>query len=115
MSGMVEKRGRGYWFTHAGLILGVLVIFFPIYLAFVASTVSQPDIVRPPMPLIPGSHFLRITAKPSFPALTRQWRECCSTQLSWRSVLRLAKSSSRSCRRSPSFISAFPSGKPSSG
>ena len=57
MSGMVEKRGRGYWFTHAGLILGVLVIFFPIYLAFVASTVSQPEIVRPPMPLIPGSHF----------------------------------------------------------
>ena len=50
MSGMVEKRGRGYWLTHAGLILGVLVIFFPIYLAFVASTVSQPEIVRPPMP-----------------------------------------------------------------
>ncbi|HEX9769054.1 MAG TPA: sn-glycerol-3-phosphate ABC transporter permease UgpE [Kiloniellales bacterium] len=54
---MVEKRGRGYWFTHAGLILGVLVIFFPIYLAFVASTVTQPEIVRPPMPLIPGGHF----------------------------------------------------------
>ena len=57
MSGMVEKRGRGFWLTHAGLILGVLVIFFPIYLAFVASTVSQPDIVRPPMPLVPGRHF----------------------------------------------------------
>ncbi len=57
MSGMVEKRGRGYWLTHAGLIGGVLVIFFPIYLAFVASTVSQPEIVRPPMPLIPGGHF----------------------------------------------------------
>jgi sn-glycerol 3-phosphate transport system permease protein len=57
MSGMVEKRGRGYWLTHAGLILGVLVVFFPIYLAFVASTVTQPEIVRPPMPLIPGGHF----------------------------------------------------------
>ncbi len=57
MSGMVEKRGSGYWLTHAGLILGVLVVFFPIYLAFVASTVSQPEIVRPPMPLIPGRHF----------------------------------------------------------
>ncbi|MDH3194821.1 MAG: sn-glycerol-3-phosphate ABC transporter permease UgpE [Hyphomicrobiales bacterium] len=54
---MVEKRGRGFWLTHAGLILGVLVIFFPIYLAFVASTVSQPEIVRPPMPLVPGRHF----------------------------------------------------------
>jgi sn-glycerol 3-phosphate transport system permease protein len=57
MSGMVEKRGRSFWLTHAGLILSVLVIFFPIYLAFVASTVSQPDIVRPPMPLVPGRHF----------------------------------------------------------
>ncbi len=57
MSGMVEKRGLGLWFTHAGLILGVLIIFFPIYLAFVASTVTQPDIVRPPMPLVPGDHF----------------------------------------------------------
>ena len=57
MSGMVEKRGRSFWLTHAGLILSVLVIFFPIYLAFVASTVSQPEIVRPPMPLVPGRHF----------------------------------------------------------
>jgi sn-glycerol 3-phosphate transport system permease protein len=58
MSGMVEKRGPGYWLTHVGLILGVLVICFPIWLAFVASTVTQPEIVRPPMPLLPGDHFV---------------------------------------------------------
>lgn len=57
MSGMVEKRGVSRWLTHAGLILGVLVIFFPIWLAFVASTLSQQDIVRPPMPLLPGDRF----------------------------------------------------------
>ncbi len=57
LQGMVEKRGFGLWLTHAGLILGVLVIFFPIWLAFVASTVSQPEIVRPPMPLLPGDQF----------------------------------------------------------
>ena len=57
MSGMVEKRGAGLWLTHVGLILGVLVIVFPIWLAFVASTVTQPEIVRPPMPLIPGDQF----------------------------------------------------------
>ena len=56
--GMVEKRGIGIWFTHAGLILGVIVIFFPIWLAFVASTVSQPEIVRPPMPLWPGDQLI---------------------------------------------------------
>ena len=58
MAGMVEKRGAGLWLTHLGLILGVLVIAFPIWLAFAASTVSQPEIVRPPMPLLPGDRFL---------------------------------------------------------
>ena len=43
-TGMVEKRGSGYWLTHVGLIIGLLFIFFPIWLAFVASTVSQPEI-----------------------------------------------------------------------
>ncbi len=57
MSGMVGKRGASLWMTHVGLIVGVLFIFFPIWLAFVASTVSQADIVRPPMPLIPGDRF----------------------------------------------------------
>ncbi|WP_072901457.1 sn-glycerol-3-phosphate ABC transporter permease UgpE [Cognatiyoonia sediminum] len=54
---MVEKRGLGIWMTHAFMILGVLVIFFPIWLAFVASTVTQPEIVKPPMPLWPGDQF----------------------------------------------------------
>jgi sn-glycerol 3-phosphate transport system permease protein len=58
MSGMVERRGIGHWLTHAGLILGVLFVFFPIWLAFVASTVTPQDIVRPPMPLLPGPHLL---------------------------------------------------------
>ena len=57
MSGMVEKRGIGHIFTHVGLIIGVLIIFFPIWLAFVASTVTQPEIVHPPMPLWPGDQF----------------------------------------------------------
>uniref|UniRef100_UPI00404842A4 sn-glycerol-3-phosphate ABC transporter permease UgpE n=1 Tax=Yoonia sp. TaxID=2212373 RepID=UPI00404842A4 len=54
---MVEKRGVGLWLTHVGLIIGLLFIFFPIWLAFVASTVSQADIVKPPMPLWPGDQF----------------------------------------------------------
>ncbi|MBN9887778.1 sn-glycerol-3-phosphate ABC transporter permease UgpE [Salipiger abyssi] len=60
---MVEKRGAGHWLTHAGLILGVLFIFFPIWLAFVASTITQPEIVHPPMPLLPGDQFLENYAK----------------------------------------------------
>ena len=58
MSGMVERRGIGVWLTHAGLILGIAIICFPIYIAFVASTVDQAALVSPPMPLIPGGHFI---------------------------------------------------------
>jgi sn-glycerol 3-phosphate transport system permease protein len=57
-AGLVEKRGRALWLTHALMISGVLIVFFPIWLAFVASTVTQPEIVSPPMPLLPGGHFL---------------------------------------------------------
>ncbi len=56
-TGMVESRGTGLWLTHAGLIVGVLIIFFPIWLAFVASTVTQTEITQPPMPLWPGDRF----------------------------------------------------------
>lgn len=58
MSGMVEKTGPGIWLAHAGLIVGIAVVCFPIYLAFVASTVTQADIVRPPMPVVPGAYFV---------------------------------------------------------
>lgn len=56
--GMVERRGAGLWLTHVFMILGVLVIFFPIWLAFVASTVTQADIIKPPMPVWPGDQLL---------------------------------------------------------
>ncbi|MEM8749682.1 MAG: sn-glycerol-3-phosphate ABC transporter permease UgpE [Pseudomonadota bacterium] len=54
---MVERRGGALWLTHVLMIIGILIVFFPIWLAFVASTVTQPDIVSPPMPLLPGGHF----------------------------------------------------------
>ncbi|WP_076449002.1 sn-glycerol-3-phosphate ABC transporter permease UgpE [Roseivivax lentus] len=55
---MVEKRGSSLWLTHVFMIAGVFVIFFPIWLAFVASTVTQEAIIRPPMPVWPGDQFL---------------------------------------------------------
>ncbi|EKE44894.1 Binding-protein-dependent transport systems inner membrane component [Oceaniovalibus guishaninsula JLT2003] len=64
--GMVERRGAGLWLTHLLLIAGVLVIFFPIWLAFVASTVTQPEIARPPMPVWPGGQFLENYRKALF-------------------------------------------------
>ncbi len=58
MSGMVERRGAGMWLSHIGMLIGIAIVCFPIYLAFVASTVEQQAIVRPPMPLLPGRHFI---------------------------------------------------------
>ena len=58
MSGMVEKRGISYWLTHVGLSSGVLVLFFPLWLAFVASTVTNEEVIHPPMPLWLGDQFL---------------------------------------------------------
>ena len=49
---MVEKKKTGYWLTHAGLIIGVLFIFFPVWLTFVASTVTQEAIIQPPLHFI---------------------------------------------------------------
>ena len=56
-SGMVERSGGAAWLTHLGMIVGITIICFPIYLAFVASTVEQQELIRPPMPLLPGGHF----------------------------------------------------------
>jgi sn-glycerol 3-phosphate transport system permease protein len=57
MSGMVEKQGWGLALTHVALIVGILVMAFPIWIAFVASTLTQPEVVQPPMPLLPGDRF----------------------------------------------------------
>jgi sn-glycerol 3-phosphate transport system permease protein len=43
--------------AHAILILGVLVIAFPIYYTFTASTHSLQTILRPPLPLTPGDRL----------------------------------------------------------
>ena len=58
-NGMVQRTGSHLWLTHLFVIVGVLIIFFPIWLAFVASTVTQPEIVSPPMPILPGDQFIQ--------------------------------------------------------
>ena len=54
---MVERRPLLRLLAHAVMLLGVLIVAFPLYLAFVASTHSAQDIVQAPMPLLPGTHF----------------------------------------------------------
>ena len=54
---MVEKRGTQGILAHVIVMLGVLIVAFPLYLAFVASTHTAQEIVQAPMPLLPGSHM----------------------------------------------------------
>ncbi|MFK7962412.1 MAG: sn-glycerol-3-phosphate ABC transporter permease UgpE [Burkholderiaceae bacterium] len=52
---MVEKRGWGTYLMHAILITGIALVCFPIYLTFVASSVTHDQVIQPPLPLIPGN------------------------------------------------------------
>jgi len=54
---MVENRPWLTFFSHAILIAGILLIAFPLYVTFVGSTLTLDEIVRVPMPLVPGDHF----------------------------------------------------------
>ncbi|RZS52024.1 sn-glycerol-3-phosphate ABC transporter permease UgpE [Sphaerotilus mobilis] len=55
---MVERRPWLDLLAHAVLLLGVLVVAFPVYVTFVASTHTAQDIVQAPMPLLPGAHLV---------------------------------------------------------
>jgi sn-glycerol 3-phosphate transport system permease protein len=55
---MIGQSAFGIYTAHAILILGIVVVAFPIYYTFVASTHTLQTILRPPLPMLPGGHFL---------------------------------------------------------
>ncbi|MGC4026644.1 MAG: sn-glycerol-3-phosphate ABC transporter permease UgpE [Mesorhizobium sp.] len=55
---MIGQSPTGIYIAHAILILGIIVVAFPIYYTFVASTHSLQTILRPPLPLLPGDRFI---------------------------------------------------------
>jgi len=55
---MVERRPLLDVLSHAVLILGVIVVAFPLYVTFVASTQTLEAIMQAPMSLLPGGHLL---------------------------------------------------------
>jgi sn-glycerol 3-phosphate transport system permease protein len=55
---MVENRPWLNFLAHAVLIAGVLLVAFPIYVTFVASTLTLDQIMTVPMPLVPGDQLL---------------------------------------------------------
>src|SRR5947208_1801342 len=54
---MVENRPWLTVLSHAVLLAGVALIAFPLYITFVASTLTHQEILQVPMPLVPGGHL----------------------------------------------------------
>lgn len=54
---MIENNRGLTWFSHSMLILGVIIILFPLYVAFVAATLDNQAVFDTPITLIPGTHL----------------------------------------------------------
>jgi sn-glycerol 3-phosphate transport system permease protein len=54
---MVENRPWLTVVSHTALITGIAVIAFPLYVTFVASTLTLDQILQVPMPLVPGDRL----------------------------------------------------------
>ncbi len=55
---MVEKTPILDTFTYLFLMMGILIVGFPIIYSLIAATLPLEDVSRVPMPLIPGDQFL---------------------------------------------------------
>ena len=55
---MVENRPWHDFFAHAVLIVGVILVAFPLYVTFIASTQTYEQIVNVPMPMVPGDKMV---------------------------------------------------------
>ncbi len=55
---MVENRPWLNFLAHVLLVVGVLLVAFPLYVTFVASTLTYDQIITVPMPLVPGDQFV---------------------------------------------------------
>jgi sn-glycerol 3-phosphate transport system permease protein len=55
---MMVSAARSAWVPHAILIAGIVVVLFPIYVAFVASSHDLSVILDAPMTLAPGRHLV---------------------------------------------------------
>jgi sn-glycerol 3-phosphate transport system permease protein len=55
---MVERRPVADAITHIVLMLGTALVVLPVWLAFVASTLSPEQVLDAPMPILPGDHLV---------------------------------------------------------
>jgi sn-glycerol 3-phosphate transport system permease protein len=78
---MVERRRFGNLLPHAVLWIGIAIVAFPVYVAFVASTHENSVIANGQMPLLPGGLFLENYYRTIFVGASRSTREPVRTML----------------------------------
>ncbi|MFT0877761.1 sn-glycerol-3-phosphate ABC transporter permease UgpE [Rhodopseudomonas sp. G2_2311] len=78
---MVEHRKFGHLVPHLILWIGVAIVAFPVYLAFVASTQDNATIANGQMSLLPGGHFLETYYKTIFVGSSGTTREPVASML----------------------------------
>ena len=72
---MVERQGIRRYAAHLILWIGIAIVAFPVYLAFVASTQEASLIANGQMSLLPGGHFLENYYKTIFIGTSSSTRE----------------------------------------
>jgi sn-glycerol 3-phosphate transport system permease protein len=72
---MVEKRRFGNLLPHLLLLIGILIVAFPVYLAFIASTHDAATIANGQMPPVPGAHLAENYARAIFVGTSSSTRE----------------------------------------
>ena len=55
---MIEKRPWLDLVSHLVLVAGIAVVALPLYVTFVASTLTAEEVLQAPMPLLPGSQLV---------------------------------------------------------
>jgi len=74
-------RARTDWLPHVVIWAGILFTAFPLYLIFVASTLTPMEIAQAPMPLVPGSELVANYSQALFTGSTGRYLSPPVTQM----------------------------------
>jgi sn-glycerol 3-phosphate transport system permease protein len=78
---MVERRRLGNLLPHFILVVGILVVAFPVYLAFVASSHDAATIANGQMPPVPGPYLVENYYRTIFVGTSSSTREPVGTMM----------------------------------
>jgi sn-glycerol 3-phosphate transport system permease protein len=78
---MVERKRIGSIVPHVILWIGVAIVAFPVYLAFIGSTHDAASIANGQMPITPGPHFYENYYRTIFVGTTATTREPVGTMI----------------------------------